>query len=251
MRTLTLVATLLLGATAAGAQERLPPADPLLRAARVNAELAIAYLKQNDVVTAREKIEKALVQNPKDASVQTTAGLVFERLQELEAADRHYSTALKLEPRNAEMQNNYAVFECRRGRYEQGSKLFEQAARNPSYGTPEVALTNAGVCARSAGNLAAAEELFRKALALRGDFPDALVQLADLALQRGEGHQARAFIEHYFAVGPSSPDSLLLAVRIERNLGERSTAERYAAQLQRLFPDSEQARQLRRDAGGE
>ena len=250
MHRYTLAALLLLNALAAGAQERLPPPDPLLRAALVNAELAVAYLKQNDVVTAREKIKKALTQNPKSASVQTSAGLVYERLQESEEADQHYSIALRLEPRNPDMQNNYAVFLCRHARYEAGRKLFEQAARNASNRTPEVALANAGVCARSAGNLAAAEELFRKALALRGDFPDALIQMADLALQHGDGRQARGFIEHYFAVGPNSADSLSLAVRIERAVGDPGAADRYAAMLQRLFPDSEQARQLRSGPGG-
>jgi type IV pilus assembly protein PilF len=242
-------AVLALLALAAGAQQRQAPTDPKVTAARANAELAVAYLKQNDVVTAREKIEKALTQNPKDASVQTSAGLVYERLQQPEDADRHYSAALRLEPHNGDMQNNYAVFQCRRGRYAEAQKLFEQAAHNPSYKTPEAALANAGVCARAAGDLAAAEEQFRRALLLRADFPDALLQLADIAYSRGKALPARAFIEHYFAVGPSSPESLLLAVRIERALNSSGEAERYAALLERLFPDSEQARKARRGAG--
>jgi type IV pilus assembly protein PilF len=250
MRTLTIPALLLMLAAAATAQQREPPPDPKFTAARANAELAIAYLKQNDVVTAREKIEKALIQNPRDASVQTSAGLVYERLQQSDEADRHYSAALRLEPHNADMQNAYAVFECRRGRYAEAQKLFEEAARNPAYKTPEVAFANAGVCARGSGNLTRAEELFRKALALRGDFPDALLNLADLAFTRGASLQARAFIEHYFAVGPNSPESLLLAVHIERALGDRAAGDRYAALLERLYPESEQARQLRNGTGG-
>ena len=247
---LALALALALAAVAAGAQQRQPPADPLLRAAIVNAELAIAYLKQDDVITAREKINKALEQNPRDAQVQTSAGLVFERLQELEEADRHYSTALRLAPHNSDMQNNYAVFLCRRGHFEPGRKLFEQAAKNPSNRSPEVALANAGTCARSAGNLVAAEELFRNSLALRSDYPDALIQLADLSQRRGENRQARGFLEHYFAVAPNSADALLLAVRIERALGDAAAADRYTALLMRLFPDSEQARQLRNGPGG-
>jgi type IV pilus assembly protein PilF len=235
----------------AGAQQRVAQENSKVTAARFNAQLAVAYLEQNDVAAAREKIDKALAQNPKDAGVQTTAGLVYERLQEVDEADRHYATAVRLEPRNPGLQNNYAVFQCRRGRFEQGQKLFEQAARNPAYATPEVAFSNAGVCARSAGNLAAAEALFRKALAVRPEYPDALLQMADLTFTRGAGAAARAYLQRYFTASPSAPDALLLAVKVERALGDAEASNRYAAQLQKQFPGSEQALQLRGGRGSE
>jgi type IV pilus assembly protein PilF len=193
VRHLLACAMLLVAATAVAAQPAPPSEPPLVTAARLNAQLAVAYLKQNDVVTAREKIEKALTQNPNDAAVQMSAGLVYERLEQPDQADRHFAAALKLDPQNPDMINNYAVFLCRRGHYDQGQKLFEQAARSPSYATPEVAYSNAGVCARSAKNLPQAEDLFRKALAARSDYPDALLQLADLSFERGAALAARCF----------------------------------------------------------
>ncbi len=226
-----------------------PSEAATVTAARVNAQLAIAYLKQNEIAVAREKIDKALLQNPKDASVQMSAGLVYERLQDVERADRHYATALKLEPGNPDVQNIYAVFQCRNGHPVQGQKAFEQAARNPAYSTPEVAYSNAGVCARGAGDLNGAEAFFRKALSLRPDFPDALLQLADLTYTKGGGLGARALLERYFRVAPATADALLLGVRIERALGDGETAGRYQNQLLKDFPDSEQARNLRGHAG--
>ena len=223
----------------------------MITAARLNAQLAVAYLKQNDVGTAQEKIDKALTQNAHDPAVQMSAGLVYERLQQLDKADRFFAEALRLEPRNPDMMNNYAVFLCRRGHYPQGQKLFEQAARNPAYSTPEVAYANAGVCARSANNLPRAEELFRKALAVRSDYPDALLQLADLSFGRGAGLAARGLLDRYFNVAPATAESLLLAVKVERALGDAQAADRYRAQLQKSFPDSEQARQLRNGTSGE
>ncbi len=220
-------------------------------AARLNAQLAVAYLKQNDVATAQEKIDKALTQNPKDPSVQMSAGLVYERLQEIDKADRFFAEALRLEPNNPDMVNNYAVFKCRRGHYAEGQKLFQQAARSPSYTTPEVAYANAGVCARSAKNLPQAEELFRKALSMRADYPDALLQLADLSFEKGSGLAARGLLDRYFAVASATPEALLLAVKVERSLGDTPSAERYASQLQKQFPDSDQARRLRGGASGE
>ena len=242
---------ILLGVVAAPAHAGpgAPGADPMVTAAKLNAQLAVAYLKQNDVVAAREKIEKALLENPRDTGVQISAGLVYERLQEADKADKHYAAALRLEPHNPDVQNNYAVFKCRSGQAAQGQKLFEQAAKNPAYATPEVAYANAGVCARGAGDLVRAEAFFRKALQLRPDFPDSLLQLADLSYKRGGGLGARALLERYFRVAPPTADALLLGVHVERELGDLEAATRYQSELQKNFPDSDQARELRSGSG--
>jgi type IV pilus assembly protein PilF len=239
-----LVVGLLLAAAAAGAAQ--PAADPPgLTAARFNAQLAVAYLKQNDVTTAREKIDKALAQYAHDSSVQLSAALVYERLQQPDKADRFFAEALRLDPHNPDMLNDYAVFQCRRGRYGDGQKLFEQAARSPTYATPEVAYTNAGVCARTAKDPARAEDYFRRALSSRPDFPDALLQLADLSFERGAALAARGLLDRYFRAAPATPEALYLGVRVERALGDADAAQRYSADLYKHFPDSEQARQLR------
>jgi type IV pilus assembly protein PilF len=249
MKAMTLIVLAALVPFAAAAGPNAPSEKPVVTAARLNAQLAVAYLKQGDIAVAREKIDKALTQNPKDASVQMSAGLVYERLQEVDQADKHYASALKLEPANPDVQNIYAVFLCRNGHAVDGQKLFEQAARNPTYSQPEVAYSNAGVCARGAGDLTRAEALFRKALSLRPDFPDALLQLADLTYAKGGGLGARALLERYFRNNTATADALLLGVRVERALGDAEAASRYQNQLQRDFPDSEQARELRSRAG--
>lgn len=237
-------------ALGAGAGQAFASTDPAAEAARYNAQLGIAYLKQGKLEVARDKIERALSQNSRDAAVQTAAALLYDRLGDERRADRAYSTALRLDARNPDLQNNYAVFQCRRGEHAKGEKLFEQAAKNPLYRTPAVAYTNAGVCARSANDLARAEDYFRKALELQPMFPDALLQLADLAFARGNGLQARAFLERFFASTPATPDALALGMRVERALGDTAAANDYASRLKREFPSSSQARDLSAVQGG-
>ena len=41
-----------------------PPPDPILEAGKINARLAMEYLKRDKLEVAQEKVEKALVQNP-------------------------------------------------------------------------------------------------------------------------------------------------------------------------------------------
>lgn len=255
MKRMLLVGVALAGAlfawsASSSAQSRAKAEDPKATAARYNAQLGIAYLTENKVEAAREKIERALEQNPRDPGVQTAAGLLYERLNDERRADRAYSAAVRLAPKNPDMQNNYAVFQCRRGQHAKGQKLFEQAARNPLYRTPAVAYANAGVCARSAKDLERAEKYFREALKLQPDYPDALLQLADITFERGQGLQARAFLQRYFAAAPATPDALALGVRVERALGDVAAANDYESRLKRDFPRSDQARQLSGVQGG-
>jgi len=69
------------------------------KAAEANAQLAIAYMSQGDMTTARDKIEKALEQDSHTATTQLAAGFVYDRLGEDKKAQAHFEEALKLKPR--------------------------------------------------------------------------------------------------------------------------------------------------------
>jgi len=238
---LLLVALCLAATPAVAAKD---PAKTRADAARINARLAVEYMKQGQLATAREKIEKALVQNPKDPSVQFGAGLLYEQLREPDRAERHYRQALRLEPDNPDAQNALGAFLCRNGQATKGEATFMQAAANPLYQTPEVAYTNAGVCARRAGRLAEAESHLRLALAQRAVYPEALLQMAGISYERGNQLQARAFLQRYLDAAPATPDVLLLGHQVEQALGDPAAAAEFATRLRAQFPESPEARIL-------
>ena len=60
------------------------------QAAEVNTELALAYMRENNLSAARDKIEKALQQNPNTAKTQMAAGFVYDRLGDKKKASSHY-----------------------------------------------------------------------------------------------------------------------------------------------------------------
>ena len=75
----------------------------------------------------------------------------------LEDAEMHYRRATELAPSNGAAANAYAAFLCsRQNRWADAEAYFPRAAADSTYLTPEVALTNAGVCARDAGQAEAA-----------------------------------------------------------------------------------------------
>ncbi|MEP6886297.1 MAG: type IV pilus biogenesis/stability protein PilW [Gammaproteobacteria bacterium] len=221
--------------------KKAPPAV----AASTNVQLAIEYLKLGKMSESRDAIERALEQNPASADVQMTAGLIYERLDEMPKAERAYSAGYRLGKGDPNIQNNYAGYLCRTGKAIEGERLLLQVASSPLYRTPEVALVNAGVCARGTGDVVDAERYFNKALTIRPNLPEALLQLGNIAFDRGDAEQAREIVQRYLAVNPPTAEVLWLGFRIERKLGDAVAAAAYARRVQTEYPDSQQAQMMR------
>lgn len=208
------------------------------QAAKINAQLGMTYLRQDDLVAARQKVEKALEQDPRSTEAQMAAGFLYDRLGEDRKAESHFELAVRYGRDNPDALNNYAVFLCRKGDKKLGEEYFVKAAGNALYRTPDVAYSNAGRCARADGRSKDAEQYFRKALVIRPDQPDALIELADVSHELGNDLQARAFLQRHLSVAPTSSQALWLGYRIERALGDDAQAQDYARRLKRDFATS-------------
>ena len=221
--------------------KKAPPAV----AAATDVQLAIEYMKLGKLANARDFMEQALSEDPGNSNVQMTAGLVYERLNDMPKADRAYSAGYRLGKGDPNIENTYAGYLCRTGKAVAGEKLFDQVARNPLYQTPEVALVNAGVCVRGTGDVVDAERYFTRALAIHPNLPEAMLQLGNIAFDRGDAAQAREIVQRYLAVNPATSEVLWLGFRTERKLGYATAAAAYARRVQTEFPNSEQAQMMR------
>jgi type IV pilus assembly protein PilF len=221
--------------------------DPTLKAAKLNIQLGTAYLQQGNYPQAREKLEKSLKQNPKDPDVHTSLGLLYDRVGELKLADKHFREALRLAPDKPDISNNYAIYLCKNGRPDEGVERFMAVAGNRYYQTPEVALTNAGVCLRSAKKLDEAQQKFVGAIRARPNYSEPTVQLASLYVERGEIAEARKVVDSYLGAFKANPDVLLAAVNVARAGKDKMTEEKYSRVLRLDFPESAQARALKRN----
>jgi type IV pilus assembly protein PilF len=214
------------------------------RASDINIELAVDYMRKGDLAQAKEKIERSVEQNPKNAKAHATAGFIFSQLRDTAKADEHYSRAVALDPKNPETLNNYAVFLCQNGKYEKGEKFALEAAANPLYKTPEAGYVNAGDCARDGGNAKRAEENYRKALASQPKFGAALYRLAEIELKNSRYLPARAFYERYVALGRMNASTLWLGYRIERALNNQPAMKNYSQRLKVEYTSSSETKQL-------
>jgi type IV pilus assembly protein PilF len=213
-------------------------------ASNYNMQLGMAYLNQGDLGLAKEKLDRAVAENPGDPNVHSAMAMLQDRLGHPDLADKEFKTALNIGPRSPDVLNNYAVYLCRTGRVDEGVKTFEEAAHNALYRTPEAAYTNAGVCLRGAKRDTQASLSFQRALQVRPSFAEAAYQLADLDLQRGEVQSARDTVDRFCSSYEPTADLLLIGVRITRKLGDRVAEERFARKLRMDFPSSDQTRAL-------
>ena len=82
----------------------------------------------------------------------------YERINKLPEAEQHYRKAVALEPAKGAPNNNLGVFLCHTGKVAEANQYFQKAVADPFYQTPDVALTNAGVCQLRANDVAEAVE---------------------------------------------------------------------------------------------
>jgi type IV pilus assembly protein PilF len=244
MRRLAALATLLLVAACVTEPEpgSLPPrAKPdMVEASRMNTDLGFDYMRRGETDMAIEKLSRALEQNPSNAQAHAAYAIILGRRNDPAGADSEFRRALSLAD-DSGTRNNYGVFLCGQKRYAEAEAMFLKAAGDRTNSSPEVALSNAGQCARRVPDLPKSEAYFRKALQTRPDFPEALAQMSWIALQNKDYLKARAFLQRYEKVGPPTPETLWIGAQTESALGDTAAAQAYSDRLRTQFPESDES----------
>ena len=213
-----------------------------------NLNLGVAYMQQNEYEKSLEKLNKALAADPNYIPTHNALGLLYQRLGKDEQADQYFKKALAINANDPYTLNNYGQFLCSTKHYDAALELFQKAAANPLYETPEIAIANAGTCALNNDHPDVAESYFRQALDKNPRVPSALLQMAQLSYNSGNYLSARGYLQRYMEISKHSPASLWLGIQIEQQLGDKDNLASYALLLKSNFPDSREA-QLLKESG--
>ena len=211
-------------------------------ASELNYQLGARYYQNGKYDLARDRLLLAIELQPKMAVAHTTLGMTYEALDNMRLATESYENAVRVAPRDFDVQNAYAVFLCRQRDFDGAREYFEKAAAHPKNDNAERTLTNAGLCMAQKPDAAEAERLFRAALDRRATYGEALLQMCLLKYREEEFMSSRAFLQRLMSSSPSTPGILLLAAEIEGKLGNERGREEYMNQLLREFPQSPEAR---------
>jgi len=219
--------------------------DPRNRA-KIRTELASLYYGRGSMGVALEELRLAVQADSTYAPAYSMFGLVYMELKENSLAQQNFDRALQLAPTDPDINHNFGWFLCQTKRENESIRYFLQAIRNPLYPTPWRSYAAAGQCALQKNNLKDAQGYFETALKLEPDDPDSLLKLGEIHYRNGRYEDARKFAARFNKLVEPTSESLWLAVRAERRLGDKSAETAFANQLRRRFAASAEYQLMQR-----
>jgi len=219
------------------------PVTPRQRA-EIHTELAAGYYERAQFNVALEELGAAERIDPTYARIYNLYGLVYSMLDDAPRAEQQFKRALELAPNDPDARHNWGWYLCTHGRERESIAEFDVAIRSPMYRTPEVALVNAGKCSAASGDIAAADQYFRRALQIRPNDAGAAYNLALLSFKGGRLPESRALMKVVQQQNSPAPEALFLGMCIERKLGDRGAEQSYVTQLRNRYPDSAETRAI-------
>jgi type IV pilus assembly protein PilF len=219
--------------------------DPRNRA-RLHTELASQYFGRGNMTVALEELRTAVRADSSYAPAYSMFGLVYMELKENQLAEDNFERALRLLPNEPDINHNYGWFLCQTGREQESIRYFLQAIRNPLYPSPWRSYSAAGLCSMRLDKQKDAEEFFTRALRMEPDDPVSLLQLGQIRYAQGNMTDARRLVSRHNRLVTPTPESLWLALRIERRLGQRVAERNLATELRRRYPGAKETQALQR-----
>ena len=214
--------------------------------ARVHTELSGSYYQRGNLGVALSEARIAIAADSGYAPAYNLLGLVYSDLRETRLAEEAFERSLAINPYDPDTNHIYAWFLCENKREDESIRYFLMAVRYPLYTTPQKSYTMAATCALRKGNEKDAYEYLERALRLDQNYYPALINLAQLKYRRGELDIARNLVARYNKLAEPTSESLWLALRIERKLGDSSASTNYANQLRRRFPGSKEYQEMQK-----
>lgn len=213
-------------------------------AVTANINLGVEYMRQKEYEKALDKLERARKLDPGYYQSYSMLGVLYQRLGQNRQAEDSFKKALSLNGTDSPTLNNYGQFQCEAGHFSEALETFRRASGNPLYETPEIPLTNAGLCALRNKDESGAEQYLRQALVKQPKFRQALLPMIQITYDAGKYLSARGYLQRYLEIGQHTPRTLWLGIQIERQMGDENAVSSYSLLLRNNFPDSHETEML-------
>lgn len=194
-------------------------------------ELGLSYLENGNRIKARQNLQKALQHAPSYYRAQLAMAHYLETVSENQSARQLYQTALKDNPSNGNVLNNYGTFLCKQGEYTQAEQLFLRAIEQPYYYQLSASYENAAFCALKSSNHSKAKHYFKRVLDHEPTRALSLIQLAKLEMDDDNLAQARQHLVQLHQQHGYHKASLQLLIELERRSGNTVLEKKYQTLL--------------------
>jgi Tfp pilus assembly protein PilF len=225
---------------ACGSSKKSPEKNPTIEAGK-QIRLADSYFRAGRVSESLDIIEKAIAENPKNASMRNFAGQLNFYAGRHEEAEKQYNEALKIDAYMTDARNNLGALYDATGRKELAEKEFKKALADTAYPTIEKVHLNLGLLYASEGRNDEAIAEFRRGVEINPKFWRGHYELASALDKAGRLEEAlreyevaqpdyKANAEYQYRLG--------LAYMKDKQPGK---AREHLTRCQELAPGSENA----------
>jgi type IV pilus assembly protein PilF len=209
------------------------------RLSNTRMELAQAYLGRGQPTDALDQVKQALQAKPDNPAAYGLRGLIYAALGDHEHADESFRRAQQLAPRDADLMHNYGWTLCQQRRYDEADAQFKRAIAEPNYRGVSRTMLVEGICQARGGKMQDAERTLSRAYELDPANPTIAYNLSEVLYRNAQYDRARFYIRRINNRSElASAQTLWLAARIERKLGQEEQVKAMGAQLRNRFPDA-------------
>lgn len=203
-------------------------------------DLAFGYVRTGQLEQAKEPLLDALKINSNSADANAAMAYVFQLENDPKNAQIFFEKAVKEQPENTRILNNYGVFLFEQNKLVEAKAFFLKASQDSFYSERSMVFENLGLISLRQQLLNEAQEYFDQALLFNKIRPVSLFSLADIYYQKKNYTKSLGYYNNFLAIieGRQSPQSLLFGIRLSTALNDKQKVASYASQLQQLFPSS-------------
>ena len=209
------------------------------RLSNTRMELAQAALGRGQPPAALDQVKQALQAKPDNPAAYGLRGLIYAALGDHDHADESFRRAQQLAPHDADLMHNYGWTMCQQRRFDEADAQFKRAIAEPNYRGVSRTMLVEGICQARASKMQDAERTLSRAYELDPANPTIAYNLSEVLYRNAQYDRARFYIRRINNRSELvSAQTLWLAARIERKLGQEEQVKAMGAQLRNRFPDA-------------
>ena len=197
--------------------------------------MARVSMTQNYFEDAIPLLESGLKIAPQRSDLHAALGESYFMSGKTETAIEEFKKLIELEP-SARSYGFMGLSYRHLGRFDEALKYFEEGVKKDPHNTS--CLFNIGYIEERRGNYARAEDMFQQTLRANADFPEALLELANLRAKDKKFADAVELLRRFVKASRNPADGYYKLAMAERNLHQTSAAQRDLQVFQTLSKNS-------------
>ncbi|MCB1043481.1 MAG: tetratricopeptide repeat protein [Acidobacteria bacterium] len=204
-----------------------------------NFKVGCAYINDHNYIEAIDYIKRAIEIDDHNFRYHHWLGLAYMLNGQASEALTEFQNALTINPESTDSLNNMAIIEIEQGNYDQAYQYLKKVIQDSSYGQPQLAYFNLGLCLLNQEKYDQAVAAFEQAVRVEPQFFRAYLQIAEIHAVNGEFNKA---LEYYLKAEPGFNNDAQVLFKIGHAYFKNRDfehAKKYLTQVSILFPPPE------------